>query len=410
MSDNQEKEGVVIDVTPEQEEQPSAPESTPEQEKTPVTKPKRSTSALVALFAASLALVIIGVSAVLGYRYWQDLQQQLGALKNQVSTTSTKQHQLKDAIEANDQKITAQSAELAKQTLLSTQHQEAVDSAKDSYQAQKQLLADESLEMQAREAELRATVADVHRRVGRSGTQWMVAEAEFLMNIASHRLALSRDPETARVALVLADQRLRDTLDPGWNSTREQLARDIVKLSSVKTADTVGISAKLRAIAEQIPQFALANADSKEAQPQNEESTTSNERNWDTLVNDLTDGFKNAIRIRKRDTPINAMLAPEHQFFLYENLKLNIEASRLALVSMDATLYRDNLAAAQTWLKNHFDQDDALTTNALSTLTQLASIDIVPAMPDISQSRHSLDVRKQLMTASPNEESEEAAK
>ena len=51
----------------------------------------------------------------------------------------------------------------------------------------------------------------------------MVAETEYLLRIAGHRLNLARDTRAALAAMELADQRLRDTLDPGWAGVREQI-------------------------------------------------------------------------------------------------------------------------------------------------------------------------------------------
>ena len=118
-----------------------------------------------------------------------------------------------------------------------------MDEARANFQRQEQQLAEENVNLQEREAELRAAVADVHRRVGRSGTQWMIAEAEYLLRIANDRLILARDTNSARVALGLADQRLRDTKDPGWAGVREQIARDIARLSAFEAPDSAGISA-----------------------------------------------------------------------------------------------------------------------------------------------------------------------
>jgi uroporphyrin-3 C-methyltransferase len=273
-----------------------------------------------------------------------------------------------------------------------------VDEARAAFQQQEQRLAQENVNLQEREAELRAAVADVHRRVGRSGTQWMVAEAEYLLRIANDRLILARDTESARVALGLADQRLRDTKDPGWAGVREQIARDIAKLSTFEAPDSAGLSARLSALIEQIPQLKIANATiGPERTLPERTGQEPGERNWETLLDDVWAGFKDSVRIRERDKPVQAMLAPEHQFFLYENLKLHMEAARLGLARDDQNLFRDNLHIAADWLTKYFDPDNGSAAAMAKAIAEMVKIDIRPEMPDVSQSLRALQVRQKLM-------------
>lgn len=412
MTNENEKEGVVIDVTPEQEPEPTPePEVTPEE---PVSEPKpekaaSSSRGTIALIIASLTIVVVGVILVLGFRHWTGLKNDLSTMNQQLERAVAEQRNLQSALEQAKTSISEQETQLTKQVLVTEKQNQAIAAAKQSFEDQKQFLADESIEMQSREAELRATVADVHRRVGRSGTQWMVAEAEYLMGIANHRLALERDVETAQLALKMADQRLHDTQDPSWNLTREQVARDISNLASVNLPDAVGISAQLKAMIEQVPKMKLSSAHTKLKAPTVDEAsdTPRSERNWDTLLNDIASGFENAIRIRKRDAPISAMIEPEHQFFIYENLKLQLEAARLALVRENQTFFNDNIMSAKSWIMQHFDQRDALTRNSMNALQDLLLIDIKPKLPDISQSLNTLKVRKQLMNATSSTSAEE---
>jgi uroporphyrin-3 C-methyltransferase len=124
------------------------------------------------------------------------------------------------------------------------------------------------------------------------------------------------------------------------------------------------------------------------------------DRSWDTLLDDLWSGFKDSVRIRERDQPVTAMLAPEQQFFLYENLKLHLETARLGLARGDQTLYDGNLATAQQWLADYF-QDDPVADSIRDAVEGMRGIDIHPPMPDVSQSLRALAVRRQMLDALP---------
>jgi len=396
MNDDEPKPGVVIDVTPDQEtaaaDEPAAPPAAESGRERP------SRAGLLPLVLALFALIAVGVAAVFGYRYWSDLAQDLAAMDARVREGASQQRQLQQALHDATAALQAQEDTLGKQRDVLAEQRIAVDEARTAFQVQEQRLADENLRLAEREAELRAAVADVHRRVGRSGTQWMIAEAEYLLRIANHRLILARDTETARIALELADQRLRDTKDPGWAGVREQIARDIARLSAFEAPDSAGLSARLAALIEQIPQLKIARATigPERTLPQ-KVAREPGERSWDTLLDDLWSGFKDSVRIRERDKPVPAMLAPEQQFFLYENLKLHLEAARLGLARGDQALFRDNLRVAADWIDKYFEPDVGPTAMLHKAIGEMLAIDIRPELPDISHSLRALQVRQKLM-------------
>ena len=398
MSEEKEAEGIVIDVTPEPGDE--APEEAVSESK--AKAPGKGSGVSLALVLSIVAL-LIGI-ALFGAGYWlvDRARNDLASLDQRVSETVGKQAELQQAVSEANQEVLRQRAVLGEQRAEASEQRQALTDATEAFRKQEALLEDEKLRMEEREGELRAAVAEVHRRVGRSGTQWMVAEAEYLIRIANHRLDLPRDTDTATVALGLADQRLRDTQDPGWNGVRNQLARDIAALSATAKVDSAGIAARLSALVEGIPRLKLASATlgaERTLPPRGKSERKPGERNWDTLLDDIVAGFKDTVRIRRRDQPVQAMLAPEHQFFLYENLKLHIESARLALARQDARLYRDSLETAARWLEQYFDPADAATASTGEGLARLAASDIRPELPDIS---HSLRLLKQIQQQRDN--------
>jgi len=404
MNDEDPKPGVVIDVTPDHEApEPDEATTTSAAAAEPATtevreekKPGRGNA--LPLAVAFLALIGVGVAAFFGYQQWLKIDYDLAALDARLREAQNLQQTLSQAVSSASDAVRAQEAALGQQSGALAEQQAAVDEARAAFQQQEQRLAEENVNLQEREAELRAAVADVHRRVGRSGTQWMVAEAEYLLRIANDRLILARDTESARVALGLADQRLRDTKDPGWAGVREQIARDIAKLSAFEAPDSAGLSARLSALIEQIPQLKIANATiGPERTLPERTGQEPGERNWETLLDDVWAGFKDSVRIRERDKPVQALLAPEHQFFLYENLKLHMEAARLGLARDDQNLFRDNLNIAADWLAKYFDPEHGSAAAIAKALAEMVKIDIRPEMPDVSQSLRALQVRQKLM-------------
>lgn len=400
MNDEDPKPGVVIDVTPEQETAAGDNDNASVESPAAEDKPEkaRSQGSSLPLIVAVLALLAVLAAAGMGYRYWTQLTADLASIDARLRDASQQQQQLQQSVSSASEAVRAQEAALGKQREVLDQQSTAVDEARGAFEQQEQQLAEENLRLQEREAELRAAVADVHRRVGRSGTQWMIAETEYLLRIASHRLTLARDTKTARIALELADQRLRDTKDPGWAGVREQIARDIAKLSSFEAPDSAGMSARLAALAEQIPQLKIASATiGPERTLPESDARLPQERSWETLLDDVWAGFKNSVRIRERDKPVQAMLAPEHQFFLYENLKLHLESARLGLARNDQALFRDNLQIAGDWLGKYFAPEQGAAKALREAIDHMLTVEIQPEVPDVSQSLRALKVRQKLM-------------
>jgi uncharacterized protein HemX len=226
----------------------------------------------------------------------------------------------------------------------------------------------------------------------------MIAESEYLLRTASNRLLLTRDAATAGVALELADQRLRDTRDPGWADVRAQIAGDIAALNSLETPDVAGISAQLSALVVRIPQLRVAASPTAPGRELPEPGAgVSGARTWETLFDDLWSGFKDMVRIRVHDQPIQATIGPAQAFFLYENLKLHLEIARLGLARHDPRLFHDNLATASDWLGRYFDTNDATVAAVRQEIDALGEMDIVPELPDISRSLRALMARDKSM-------------
>ena len=397
MKDKDPKPGVVIDVTPDQgTDKPDEAPFTANTRRGSQSRGRRTAGWPRVL--AVLAMLAVAATAYLGYRYWSDLAREITALDARVAEQLSRQQQMQESVNSAAEAVRTQGSTLGEQREVLAQQRMAFEEARAAFRQQEQILAEENLRLQEREAELRAAVADVHHRVGSSGTQWMIAETEYLLRIANHRLTLARDTDTARVALELANQRLRDSNDPGWAGVREQIARDIAGLSAFEAPDSAGLSSRLTALIEQIPQLGISGAAVRPKRtPHEPAGLSSGERSWDTLFDDLWSGFKDTVRIRQHDAPVQTMLAPEHEFFLYENLKLHLEAARLGLVRGDQALFRDNLQVAADWLDRYFDPNDAKTDALSQAIDEMQAIDLRPELPDISLSLRALQARQDLM-------------
>ncbi|GMQ83530.1 MAG: hypothetical protein BMS9Abin06_0265 [Gammaproteobacteria bacterium] len=224
--------------------------------------------------------------------------------------------------------------------------------------------------------------------VGRSEQGWSLAEVEYLLRIASQRLQLQRDLKTAQQALQAADERLRELADPQFLKVREQLARELESLHAVEPVDVDGISAKLGALMENIDGLTVQGS---KYQPAVKTETAGSGsvatvEDWHELPALLWSSLSELFRFREHDKPVSPMLPPEREYFLRENLRLQLTAARLALLRDDRAQYRATLTTATNWLEGYFSAEDARVNELQVQLEQLSAIDVAPQLPDISAS------------------------
>jgi uroporphyrin-3 C-methyltransferase len=344
---------------------------------------------LLPLILATLALLMVTAGLLFGYRYWSQMEQTLTQLNTALEQASREQTELAEQLQqAQLEAQKQQQAIAAQEQALTEQHQRLLAAKQESKRAGEQLYR---------------SLSEIQTRLGGKQTQWRVAEAEYLLRVANHRLNLMADPQTALEALKAADERLSATGDPGWASVRDMVAREITQLTALPKVDRAGISAELMALADQLDQLPLQNQGvsltAEEAAVDEAVTLAANEGfEVQQVVDDLWQGFKSMIVIRHHDKPVSAMLPPEQRYFLLQNLRLKLEAAKAALMGRNQILYEDNLKAALAWTERYFETEDPAVIGIRQQLAGLARREVAPTLPDISGSLRALQKRRQRLS------------
>lgn len=256
------------------------------------------------------------------------------------------------------------------------------------------------------QAGLEDALGVVRAQVSRSHADWMLAEVQYLLQVANLRAQLERDVPTAIAALTSADQRLQALSDPGFTGVREEIARERAALQAVAVPDLPGIALTLDTLAADAEQLALKDAQvhaPRTAAPTDAGTQADEQSGWTQrtrrLLTNVWEALRSLVVVRRNDAPVGPLLAPEQQFFLYENLRLQLATARLAALQGESETYRSSLKTAGAWLENHFDMQAAPVAAARSELTRLAGLDIRPVLPDLSASLRLL--RQQMQQSEP---------
>lgn len=241
-------------------------------------------------------------------------------------------------------------------------------------------------EIQAYQENLRNNLTNIVRNNQHLRNDWLMAEAEYLVKIANHRLLLEKDTTTAAVALKAADARLAEVADPALLYIRKILAKDLQTLANIQTVDLAGLSVTLSALSNNIPNLPLRTPDPKTHQLNQEEKAPSSSevKGIKELPAAIWQDIKGLIVIRHHQKPLEPLLAPNQHFFLLQNLALLLEQSRLALLNGRNEIYQERLSTTEKWISQYFDTEHNVTRNMLANIDELQKFDIDPTLPDIS--------------------------
>jgi len=221
-------------------------------------------------------------------------------------------------------------------------------------------------------------------------TDWLLAEAEYLLRLANQRLLTERNVENALSLLNSADNILRDIDDPKLLPVREALARNIVALKSQPKVDREGLFLRLKALAQQtlsLPMLPPAMSDS-----QVEPATSAEQQDGaSTWYSPLVDAgrrvlaeAKKLVVVRHRADPVDPLLTPEQEQLLRLQLGALFEQAQLALLREEQLIYRASLARAREQLSRYFEMNDRQAEGLVAQLAELEHEQIVQVRPDIS--------------------------
>jgi len=235
---------------------------------------------------------------------------------------------------------------------------------------------------------LKSELDTVAETLGRTTLAWRLAEIEYLLTVANHRVILVQDYKTAIAAFQTADQRLSAIEDPGLTSIRKEIANELSLLRSMTEPDLTGMAISLESVANEVEKFPLlfkervdqATGLKQKARPES----------WRDMPSAVWEEIKGLVVVRKHQQPSEPLLPPEEAWFLKQNLRLKLEQAQLALLRKDTNLFRSKLENAHKWIQTFFDQDSTAVKNALNLLENLTSVELQLDIPDVSGSLREL--------------------
>jgi uroporphyrin-III C-methyltransferase len=309
-----------------------------------------------------LGLLAIVLAAGLATYYWIDLRQRLSGTQQEMAArlrvaetsareASTAARAAQDSLHASQARIAGLEARLA--------------------------------ESQSQQLALEALYSDLTR----SRDEWQLAEIEQVLAIASQQLQLAGNVRAALLALQLAEARLARTDRPQFVPIKRALTRDIERLKALPAVDMASMTMKLDSLVAGVDALPLAFDERAEKPAAPKGAAGAPEAGyWSRLGSEVWSELRQLVVVRQMNAPEPPLLAPTQAYFLRENLRLRLLNARLSLLARDEAGYREDLRAAQAWIRRYYDPRAKQSVDALAELKGLSSVSLSFEMPTISES------------------------
>ena len=226
---------------------------------------------------------------------------------------------------------------------------------------------------------------------------FLLAEAEYYMQIANAQLQLANNPHLASLALAMADERVVQLADPGLTDVRRAIADELAALAVMEKPDIAGTTmtlASLSRVVESLPVRSTSVAD-EEAPAETEEEQGGMARAWSSVKGAMS----GLVKVTPPDEARLELLTPDAEYFLRNNIALQLQAARLALLRGEQAIFEQSLDDTSALLRQYFDTDSTQVAGALETLEEIRGNMFATAAPDISGS---LDLLRQFQVLREN--------
>lgn len=218
-----------------------------------------------------------------------------------------------------------------------------------------------------------------------------LAEVDFLLRLADTKLKLERNVPAASLALTAAQQRLKAVDESSLVSVQTMIGEMIGSLRGVQLPDFSGLAHKLAEMQKRIGDLPLK-LDSgvpdikNRVKPAADVAVSADaERSWwDRTGEAVWNQFKSIVVIRRVRSDAPPLIAMEEEFFLRQNLRLELETMRMALLRGDAQAYQDSHDLVDGWLNTYFDTQDSRATAFQDELKALRAVQFNPYIPDLT--------------------------
>ena len=332
---------------------------------------KRETSS-VSWLALFLSLVTL---AAVGYMVMEDQR-----ARDAAASSSDSIAQLSGRIDESRQSLSELDRSLSELASSDESIQTRVESLQQGIEERIRLMDS----LPGRMSSLESSVAALQGVSAGARDTWLLAEAEYYMQIANAQLQLGNNPHLAMLALSMADERVVQMANPALTDVRGAIADELAALEIMDKPDIEGVSLTLASLSRVVESLPLRSVDQAtvEGDETPEEELSGTARAWSSVKGAMS----GLVKVTPPDEATKALLTPDTAQLIRSNLALQLQAARLALLRGEQAIFEQSLDDADALLAEYFDLGSTQVDSAQQTLTEIRDSMIVVASPDISES------------------------
>lgn len=212
---------------------------------------------------------------------------------------------------------------------------------------------------------------------------FLLAEAEYYLQIANAQLQLANNPQLASLALGMADERVMQLSDPGLTDVRRAISDELAALEVMNKPDIEGATLTLGSLARVVESLPLAGtAAPDDAVPEDDTEQSGVSRAWGSVK----DAFSGLVKVTPPDQAGLTLVSPDAEHFLRNNLALQLQSARLALLRGEQTIFEQTLDDTSALLNSYFDSSSVEVISAQLTISEIRDSVFAADIPDISKS------------------------
>ncbi len=211
---------------------------------------------------------------------------------------------------------------------------------------------------------------------------FLLAEAEYYLQIGNAQLQLANNPRLASLALGMADERVTQLSDPALTAVRRAISDELAALEVMDKPDLEGATLTLASLARVVESLPLASAKSTDESSSEESDQSGVARAWGSVK----DAMSGLVKVTPPDEAKLALVSPDAEYFLRNNIALQLQAARLALLRGEQAIFEQTLDDTSALLDAYFDKSSPQVESAQLTIAEIRADVFTTSAPDISES------------------------
>lgn len=288
------------------------------------------------------------------------------------------------------QAITKLNSALAAQAVASDTKRKALEAkVSEDFAAQSKQMQGDVTELTQR---LDSTTSKVLALTNMGHDDWKLAEVDYLLRMANQRILMEHEATNSLALAQSANSILAELQNADLFSARKKLTEEVEALKLASKVDREGIYLQLLAITQQIENLPLIeplfeeDEETISAMDQGEEPVSPTA--WQRVKSMGKHAWHKLsiyVRVRDQGRRVDAILPPEDQMYLKQNLRLMLEQAQIGLLREEQHVYQASLDKAQNWIRDYYPLNDQAQI-VLNDLDLLKKNNVQQPLPDFSGS------------------------